>query len=89
MFTVKHSAEGEWLATVKAGATTRHRMRVRRYEVARVAEGWSAKDLLESFHFRLERESNTFILSSFDPFNRRLLPGYEQGFENRLTRTTT
>ena len=64
MIEVKHSAGDEWVVTVKSSDTTRHRVRVSKADLERLAAGRTADELLaESFRFLLEREPNTSILS--------------------------
>jgi len=86
MITVKHLEGEEWEVTVKAGATTRHRVRVTPSDLERFGGGASAEDLLqESFRFLLERESNTSILGSFDlPVISSYFSEYETDIRQRL-----
>jgi hypothetical protein len=79
MIDVKPLSQDEWLVTVKAHATTQHRVRVTPDELRRFGgENVTAERLLEaSFRFLLDRESNTSILSSFDlPVIGRYFPEY-------------
>ncbi len=89
MITVKHSAGDEWIVTVQDDATTHHRVRVTKADLERFAEGKSAEELLqESFRFRLAREPNTSILSSFElPLIGRYFPEYETEILTRLRRS--
>jgi hypothetical protein len=86
MIVVEQAGRDEWLVTVKAGVTTRHRVRVTTADLDRFAEGRTAEELLhESFRFLLERESNTSILESFDlPLIGHYFPEYEREIRNRL-----
>lgn len=86
MITVKHLGGEEWEVTVKAGATTQHRVRVTQSDLVRFGGGASAEDLLqESFRFLLERESNASILSSFNlPVISSYFPEYEEDIRQRL-----
>jgi hypothetical protein len=86
MITVEQAGGDEWLVTVKAGATTHHRVRVTRADVERFAADRSAEELLrESFRFLLEREPNTSILGSFDlPLIGRYFPEYERKIRQQL-----
>jgi len=86
MIEIKHSLGDEWVVTVKAGTTTRHRVRVSKQDVERFASGASVEKLLqESFQFLLEREPNTSILPSFDlPLIGRYFPEYEREIKARL-----
>jgi hypothetical protein len=85
---VEHAKGDEWLVTVNAGTTTRHRVRVSKAELERFGQGCSAEALLrESFRFLLERESNTSILSSFDlPLIGHYFPEFESEIKARLHR---
>jgi len=87
---VRHSAGDEWVVSVKAATTTHHRVHVSKADLARLAKGRTAEDLLrESFRFLLERESNTSILSSFDlPVIARYFPEFDREIEKRLQTTT-
>ena len=81
MITVEPLSQDEWLVTVKAGTTSKHRVRVTPDDLRRFGgEDLSAERLLEaSFRFLLERESNTSILASFDlPVIGRYFPEYEK-----------
>lgn len=81
MIDVTPLSKDEWLVTVKAHTTTKHRVRVTPDDPRRFGgENNSAQQLLEaSFRFLLERESNTSILSSFDlPVIGRYFPEYEK-----------
>lgn len=86
MIDVKRSAGDEWLVAIQGNVMTHHRVRVSEADLARLAEGRSAEDLLkESFRFLLERESNTSILASFDlPLIGRYFPEYEREIRARL-----
>jgi hypothetical protein len=86
MIEVKHSAGDEWVVSVKGAVQTLHRVRVTKTDVARLASGRPAEDLLrESFRFLLERESNTSILPAFDlPLIGRYFPEYETEIRKRL-----
>ena len=88
MIEVEPLSENEWLVTVKAGTTTKHRVRVTPDDLRQFAgEKVSVQQLLEaSFRFLLERESNTSILSSFDlPVIGRYFPEYEKEIARYLT----
>ena len=86
MITVNHVGEEEWEVTVKAGTTTRHRVRVTPSDLERFGGGVSAEDLLqESFRFLLEREPNTSILGSFNlPVIGSYFPEYVTDIRQRL-----
>jgi hypothetical protein len=88
MITIQASSGDEWIVTVKAGATTDHRVRVIQADLDRFGAGRPAEDLLrESFRFLLEREPNTSILSSFDlPVIGRYFPEYEREIRQRLAK---
>jgi hypothetical protein len=89
MITARHSSGDQWLVTVQGAVTTEHRVRVTPEDIARYAAGRSTEELLkESFHFLLEREPNTSILSSFDlPLISHYFPEYEHVIrENRPPR---
>ena len=88
MITVEPLSEEEWLVTVKARTTTKHRVRVSPDDLRRFGgEKCSVQQLLEaSFRFLLERESNTSILSSFDlPVIGGYFPEYEKEIARYLT----
>jgi hypothetical protein len=81
MITVEPLAENEWLVTVTASTTTKHRVRVTPDDIRRYGgDAISAQQLLEaSFRFLLDRESNTSILASFDlPVIARYFPEFEK-----------
>jgi len=85
---VEPLSQNEWLVTVEARTTTKHRVRVTPDDLRRFGGGdVSAERLLEaSFRFLLERESNTSILSSFDlPVIGRYFPEYEKEIRRYLT----
>jgi hypothetical protein len=86
MIEVHHSSGDEWVVSVKAAVTTQHRVRVSETDLARLAQGRSAEELLrESFEFLLEREPNTSILRSFDlPLINDYFPEYEREIKHRL-----
>ena len=86
MITVRHLKGEEWEVTVKAGTTTRHRVRVTGADLERFGGRASAEDLLqESFRFLLEREPNTSILGSFDlPVISSYFSDYEADIRQRL-----
>jgi tRNA U38,U39,U40 pseudouridine synthase TruA len=86
MIEVKYSADDEWLVDVKGAVTTHHRVRLTKAELARLAPGCSAEELLEeSFRFLLEREPNTSILPSFGLLLiGRYFPEYEREIRERL-----
>ena len=86
MITVKHLKGENWLVTLKFDGTTQHQVRVGQVDLERFGGGASAKDLLkESFHFLLERESNTSILRSFDlSVIKSYFPEYEAEIRRRL-----
>jgi len=75
------------MVTVQGTATTRHRVRVTKGDLDRLAAGRSAEELLQaSFQFLLEREPNTSILGSFDlPLIGRYFPEYEKEIPARLS----
>jgi len=68
MIEVEPLSGDEWLVTVRARTTTKHRVRVTPDDLGRFGgENVSTQRLLEaSFRFLLDRESNASILSSFD-----------------------
>ena len=75
--------------TVRGGSETRHRVRVSRADLARLAPGASDPvDLVEaSFAFLLEREPKESILRDFDlTVIRRYFPDYEREIGHRLAR---
>jgi hypothetical protein len=77
-----------WLCdvTVGNGGTTRHRVRVSRSDLARLAPGASdPEDLVRaSFGFLLEREPPQSILREFDiPVIGRYFPDYEREITHR------
>jgi hypothetical protein len=79
----------ECRVTVRNGSETRHRVRVSRADLARLAPGASDPvDLVEaSFAFLLERESKESILREFDlTVIGRYFPDYEREIGHRLTR---
>jgi len=81
-------SKDEWLVTVKARTTTKHRVRVSPDDLRRFGgEKLSVQQLLEaSFRFLLERESNTSILASFDlPVIGGYFPEYEKEIQRYLT----
>jgi hypothetical protein len=86
MIEVRHSSGDEWLVKVKDSVTTEHRVRVKRADLDRFAEGRPAEALLEeSFRFLLEREPNSSILASFDlPLIGHYFPEYEREIRARL-----
>ena len=86
MIEVKHSADDEWLVTVKSSVVTHHRVRVTKAELARLAPAHSMEELIEeSFRFLLEREPNTSILPSFGLLLiGRYFPEYEREIGERL-----
>jgi hypothetical protein len=90
MLEIQSVGVGEWRVTVTDGTTTHHRVRVSGADLARLAQGRSAEDLLrESFLFLLEHEPNTSILATFDlSIISRYFPGYEQEIRRRLGRKT-
>ena len=88
MIEVKHASGDEWMVTIKSSDTTRHRVRVSKADLERLAAGRTAEDLLaESFRFLLEREPNTSILASFDlPVIGRYFPEFEREIKARMQR---
>ncbi len=55
MIEVKFSGGDEWLVAVKGAVATRHRVRVTKDDLDRLAQGRPAKELIEeSFRFLLE-----------------------------------
>ena len=75
--------------TVRDGSETRHRVRVSRADLARLAPGASDPvDLVEaSFAFLLEREPKESILREFDmALIGRYFPEYERQIGHRLAR---
>jgi hypothetical protein len=77
------------MVTVRDGSETRHRVRVSRADLARLAPGASDPvDLVEaSFAFLLERESKESILRDFDlSVIVRYFPDYEREIGHRLAR---
>ena len=89
MIEVKHASGDEWVVTVKSSDTTRHRVRVSKADVERLAGGQTAEKLIaESFRFLLEREPNTSILSSFDlPLIGRYFPEFDREIKVRMQQT--
>ena len=72
--------------TVQNGGTTRHRVRVSRSDLARLAPGASdPEDLVRaSFGFLLEREPKESILRQFDlPVIEKYFPDYEREITHR------
>lgn len=88
MLDIQPAGNGEWRVTVNSSTTTHHRVRVSDGDLARLAPGRSAEELLrESFVFLLEHEPNTSILATFDiSLITRYFPGYEQEIRQRLGR---
>jgi hypothetical protein len=86
MIEIKHSANDEWVVSIRAQVPTRHHVRVTKADLDRLSEGGSAEELIrESFQFLLERESNTSILRSFDlPLIGHYFPEYEREIRLRL-----
>jgi hypothetical protein len=79
----------ECKVTVRNGSETRHRVRVSRADLARLAPGASDPvDLVEaSFAFLLERETKESILREFDvTVIGRYFPDYEREIVHRLPR---
>jgi hypothetical protein len=77
------------MVTVRDGSETRHRVRVSRADLARLAPGASDPvDLVEaSFAFLLEREPKESILREFDlTVIGRYFPDYEREIGHRLAR---
>jgi len=77
------------MVTVRDGIETRHRVRVSRADLARLAPAASDPvDLLEaSFAFLLEREPKESILREFDlTVIGRYFPEYEREIGHRLAR---
>ena len=77
------------MVTVRDGSETRHRVRVSRADLARLAPGASDPvDLVEaSFAFLLEREPKESILREFDlTVIGRYFPDYEREVGHRLAR---
>ena len=77
------------MVTVRDGSETRHRVRVSRADLARLAPGASDPvDLVKaSFAFLLERESKESILREFDLIViGRYFPDYEREIGHRLAR---
>ncbi len=88
MVTVRHLSGDDYSVKVQGAVVTHHRVRVTKADVARLSEGRSAEELIEeSFRFRLEREPNTSILTSFDlPAVGGYFPEYEKEIRGRLRR---
>jgi len=86
MISVKHAGGDEWTVRVQGASLTHHRVRVTKADAGRYAEGRPVAELLEeSFHFLLDREPDTPILSSFDlPVISRCFPEYEREIRRRL-----
>ncbi len=79
----------ECSVTVRNGSETRHRVRVSRADLARLAPGASDPvDLVEaSFAFLLEREPRESILREFDlSVIGRYFPDYAREIGHRLSR---
>ena len=77
------------MVTVRDGSETRHRVRVSRADLARIAPGAADPvSLVEaSFAFLLERESKESILREFDlTVIGRYFPDYEREIGRRLAR---
>ena len=89
MINVRHLGGDEWEVAVQGAVTTHHRVRVTKADLARLAEGRAPEQLLqESFHFLLEREPNTSILTSFDlPLISRYFPEYDREIRARLDKS--
>ena len=87
MVCVEPLSDEQWLVTVTAETTTRHRVNVRAEDIRRLGGGaFSAQELLDaSFRFLLEREPNTTILAAFDlPLISRYFPEYEREISRYL-----
>jgi len=86
MIEVRHEAGDVWMVTVQGSVQTRHRVRVAKADLDRLAEGRTPEDLLQaSFQFLLEQEPNTSILASFDlPLISHYFPEYEREIRIRL-----
>ncbi|MEQ1858428.1 MAG: hypothetical protein ABMA13_00675 [Chthoniobacteraceae bacterium] len=89
MIRVEPISDDEWLVTVEATTTTKHRVRVTPTDLHKFGGGEvTVEQLLEaSFRFLLERESNCSILSSFDlPVISTYFPEYEKQICGYITR---
>ena len=87
MIEVRHLSGDEYEVKVSQGKATAHRVRLREADRGRLGgKDVSAEQLIEeSFHFLLEREPNTSILSSFElPVIGRYFPEYEGEIRKRL-----
>jgi len=87
MIEIHHLSADEYEVKVGGARTTTHRVIVRKADRERLGgKDVSAEKLIEeSFHFLLERESNTSILSSFElPVIGRYFPEYEGEIRERL-----
>ncbi len=87
---VRHLSDDEYEVKVTGTTETIHRVTLRETDRQRLGgDKVSAEQLLEeSFHFLLEREPNTSILSAFDlPVISRYFPEYDGEIRRRLGST--
>jgi hypothetical protein len=87
VISVRHLSGENYEVTVKAAHESIHRIRLSEADHLRLAgNDTSAEKLItESFHFLLEREPNSSILSKFDlPLISRYFPEYEDEIRKRL-----
>ena len=80
MIQVEPLSEDQWLVTVTARTTTKHRVRLNAAELRRLGSDATPEQLLDaSFRFLLDREPNTAILDEFDlSLISRYFPEYER-----------
>ena len=90
MIKVRHLSGDEYEVKVSGATETIHRVTLCETDRQRLGgDKVSAEQLLEqSFHFLLEREPNTSILSRFDlPVISRYFPEYDGEIQRRLKST--
>jgi hypothetical protein len=88
MISVRHLSGEEYEVVVSGRReTTTHQVRLPEPDRKRLGGEAAAEKLIdESFHFLLERESNTSILRSFDlTIISKYFPEYEEEIRKRLT----
>jgi hypothetical protein len=87
MIEVRHLSGPEYEVKVTGATVTIHRVTLREADRLRLgAKDVSTEQVIEeSFHFLLERESNTSILSSFDlPVIGKYFPEYVREIRKQL-----
>ena len=87
MVEVRHLSGDEYEVKVSGATATTHRVALREADRERLGgKDVSAEQLIEeSFHFLLEREPNTSILSSFElPVIGKYFPEYQREIRKRL-----